>query len=68
MPIVERAAGSMARGALRYCLSHPAVSATIPGMRSPQQVDENCAAGDDGPLAPEVLEGLRPFRWVRAAY
>ncbi len=67
-PILEDAAGSMARGALRFCLSHPAVSAVIPGMRTAQQVDENCAASDDGPLPPEVLAKLRPFRWVRSPY
>jgi aryl-alcohol dehydrogenase-like predicted oxidoreductase len=64
-PIVEKAAGTMARGALRYCLSHPAVSTVIPGMRSDAQVDENCAAGGDGPLPPDTLAALRPFRWVR---
>jgi aryl-alcohol dehydrogenase-like predicted oxidoreductase len=67
-PLVEKAAGSMARGALRFCISHPAVTAAIPGMRSPQQVDENTATGDDGPLPPDVVEKLRPFRWVRAPY
>ncbi len=65
-PIVEKAAGTMARGALRFCLSHPAVSTVIPGMRSDQQVDENTAAGDEGPLPAEVLARLRPFRWVRS--
>lgn len=65
-PIVEGAASSMARGALRFCLSHPAVSSVIPGMRSSAQVDENCAASDDGPLSVEVLAKLRPHRWVRA--
>lgn len=67
-PIVEGAAGTMARGALRFCLSHPAVSTVIPGMRSPQQVDENCAVGDEGPLPPDVLAKLRSFRWVRSPY
>jgi aryl-alcohol dehydrogenase-like predicted oxidoreductase len=67
-PILEGAAPSMARGALRFCLSHPAVSTVIPGMRNPPQVDENCAASDDGPLSPEVLQRLRPHRWVRAPY
>ena len=67
-PILERAAGSMARGALRFCLSHPAVSTVIPGMRNPAQVGENCAASDDGPLPGDVLGRLRPHRWVRDAY
>jgi aryl-alcohol dehydrogenase-like predicted oxidoreductase len=67
-PIVEGAAASMARGALRFCLSHPAVSTVIPGMRNPTQVDENCAASLDGPLPPAVLARLRPHRWVRDPY
>jgi len=67
-PIVEDAAGAMARGALRFCLSHPAVSTVIPGMRSPAQVDENTAASDDGPLPPATLAALRPHRWVRRPY
>jgi aryl-alcohol dehydrogenase-like predicted oxidoreductase len=67
-PLVEGAAGTMARGALRFCLSHPAVSTVIPGMRSDAQVDENTAVGDAGPLPPDVLAQLRPHRWVRRPY
>lgn len=67
-PILESAAGTMARGALRFCLSHPAVSAVIPGMRSDAQVDENCAASDEGPLSEATLAQLRRFRWVRDPY
>ncbi len=67
-PILEQAAGTMARGALRFCLSHPAVSTVIPGMRSDQQVDENCAASDEGPLPAGTLAQLRRFRWVRPPY
>jgi aryl-alcohol dehydrogenase-like predicted oxidoreductase len=67
-PIVEGAAGSMARGALRFCLANPAVSTVIPGMRSPAQVDENTAAGDEGPLPIETVRALRPHRWVRSPY
>ena len=67
-PVVEGAAKTMARGALRYCLSHPAVTSVIPGMRSDSQVDENCAASDDGPLSPATLAELRAYRWVRGPY
>jgi aryl-alcohol dehydrogenase-like predicted oxidoreductase len=67
-PIVEGAASSMARGALRYILSQPAVSSVIPGMRTPHQVDENTAASDDGPLPPDVIEKLHAHRWVRKPY
>jgi aryl-alcohol dehydrogenase-like predicted oxidoreductase len=67
-PLVEGAAGTMARGALRFCLSHPAVSTVIPGMRSPAQVDENTSVGDQGPLPAATLQALRPHRWVRSPY
>jgi aryl-alcohol dehydrogenase-like predicted oxidoreductase len=67
-PVVEGAAASLARGALRFCLSHPAVSTVIPGMRNVHQADENTAASDDGPLPPAIIEKLREYRWVRNPY
>ena len=54
--------------ALRFCLSHPAVSTVIPGMRSPAHVASNAAASDAGPLPPAVLAKVRPHRWVRNFY
>ena len=39
-----------AQQALRFCLSYPAVSTAIPGMREPKHVDENVRASDMGPL------------------
>ena len=36
--------------ALRFILSHPAVSTTIAGMRKPEHVRQNIAASDAGPL------------------
>ena len=36
----------MARWALAWCLRHPAVSAVIPGCKSPDQVRANAAAGN----------------------
>ena len=56
------------RGALARGLSHPAVSTVIPGMRSPAQVDENTAVGDESALSADTLQALRPHRWVRPAY
>jgi aryl-alcohol dehydrogenase-like predicted oxidoreductase len=67
-PLLEGVATTMARGALRYVLSHPAVSCTIPGMRDIKQVDENCAASADGPLSLATLSELEVFRWVRQPY
>ncbi len=54
--------------ALRFCLSHPAVSTVIPGMRTPKHVASNTAASDAGPLSAEVLAKLREHRWVRGDY
>ena len=54
--------------ALRFCLSHPAVSTVIPGMRMPVHVGSNVAASDKGPLPPDILEKLRKHRWVRNFY
>jgi aryl-alcohol dehydrogenase-like predicted oxidoreductase len=54
--------------ALRFTLSHPAVSTVIPGMRSVRHVEANCALGDGRGLPPATLEKLRPHRWVRNFY
>jgi aryl-alcohol dehydrogenase-like predicted oxidoreductase len=51
---------------LRFILSHPAVSATIVGMRSPGHVRENIAASDAGPLDATLLAELKKYRWDRA--
>lgn len=49
---------SMANFALRWILDHPAVSCVIPGARNPQQVIQNVAASDLGPLKPEQIKAL----------
>ena len=54
--------------ALRFCLSHPAVSTIIPGMRSTRHVAANTAASDAGPLSDAMLRKLRKHRWVRSFY
>ena len=54
--------------ALRYCLSHPAVSSVIPGMRSAKHVAANVAASDAGVLPQKTLDALRKYRWVRNFY
>ncbi len=56
---------SMAELALRFILSHSAVSSIIPGMRKLKNVDSNMAASDSGPLDAELLAKLREHRWVR---
>jgi aryl-alcohol dehydrogenase-like predicted oxidoreductase len=54
--------------ALRFCLSHPAVSTVIAGMRSLRNVDANVDAAEKGPLSERELESLRTHRWVRNFY
>jgi aryl-alcohol dehydrogenase-like predicted oxidoreductase len=54
--------------ALRYILSHPAVSAAIPGMRSVRNVERNCAVGDGRGLPAEQVAALKRHRWVRDFY
>ena len=51
--------------ALRFVLSHPAVSTTIVGMRKAEHVRENAAISDKGPLGSELLAKLRQHRWDR---
>jgi len=54
--------------ALRFCLSHPAVSSVIPGMRSRRHAESNCAASDQGPLPEETLALLRRHAWDKNFY
>jgi aryl-alcohol dehydrogenase-like predicted oxidoreductase len=54
--------------ALRYVLSHPAVSAVIPGMRSVRNVERNCAVGDGRGLPQDQVAALKRHRWVRNFY
>jgi aryl-alcohol dehydrogenase-like predicted oxidoreductase len=54
--------------ALRFCLSHPAVSTVIPGMRSISSVEGNVMAVGQGPLPENTLEILRDHAWDRNFY
>jgi aryl-alcohol dehydrogenase-like predicted oxidoreductase len=56
---------SLPETAIRFILSNPVVSTTIPGMRKPEHVEQNAAASDAGPLDPALLEKLRAHRWDR---
>ena len=56
---------SLPEMALRFVLSHPAVSATIVGMRKLDHVRENIGLSDKGPLSPELLRELKKHRWDR---
>ncbi|MBV8375550.1 MAG: aldo/keto reductase [Verrucomicrobia bacterium] len=58
----------MAETALRYVLSHNAVSTVIPGMRSIRNVEQNCALGDGRGLPEKVVKQLKAHRWARNFY
>ncbi|WP_430540054.1 aldo/keto reductase [Neobacillus drentensis] len=58
----------MAETALRYILSHPAVSTVIPGMRTIKNVEKNCKVGDGKGLSQESVKKLQDYRWIRNFY
>jgi len=51
--------------ALRFVLSHPAVSTTIIGMRKLDHVRQNMALSDAGALNAALLSKLKEYRWDR---
>ncbi len=60
--------GTLPEIALRFCLSDPAVSTVIPGMRKARHVEANAAVSQKGPLAPETLAVLRRHVWEKDLY
>jgi aryl-alcohol dehydrogenase-like predicted oxidoreductase len=54
--------------ALRFCLSHDAVSTVIPGMRRVSSVEANAAVSDGRRLSPAMRERLRAHAWPRNFY
>ena len=56
---------SMAEFALRFAISHEAVSTVIPGIRNPRQAEMNTAVADGRRLDPAEVADLRRFLWRR---
>ncbi len=54
--------------ALRFCLSHTAVSSVIPGMRTRSHVESNSALSGLGPLPAETMAILKRHAWDRNYY
>jgi aryl-alcohol dehydrogenase-like predicted oxidoreductase len=67
-PLLLSEAPNLIEGALRFCLSHPAVTTVIPGMRTPEHARANCAVGSTGPLSPALLAKLEAHAWPRDWY
>jgi aryl-alcohol dehydrogenase-like predicted oxidoreductase len=68
---VERVKSLLPKGmdlpelALRFILSNPIVSTTIPGMRKKRHVESNISAGNAGALDRELLNKIKFHRWDR---
>ena len=54
--------------ALRFCLSSPAVSTVIPGMRRPAHVRQNAMASTKGALPAGMIAKLKPHAWDKNWY
>jgi len=67
-PLLEADGQSMAQGALRFCLSHPAVSTVIPGSADPDHIRDNARVSASGPLAASVRLKLKSHAWPRNFY
>ena len=59
---------NLAEAALRFTLSHPAVSTVIPGMRSPARVDNNVSLSDGKLLPLADIKKLEAHAWPRNFY
>jgi len=55
----------MAEMALRFIISNPDVSTTIPGMRKIKNVESNMGTSDGNGLPDKLLNELKNHRWDR---
>ncbi|MGI8961966.1 MAG: aldo/keto reductase [Bryobacteraceae bacterium] len=60
--------GTLPEIALRFCLSHPAVTTVIPGMRRVATVESSCRAAAGGKLDERTLAILKRHAWDRNFY
>jgi L-galactose dehydrogenase/L-glyceraldehyde 3-phosphate reductase len=60
LPLVtEGHVATLAEAALRFAISHPAVSTALIGFSDLQQVEEAAAAAEKGPLPPTAIDAIR---------
>jgi len=60
--------GTLPEIALRFCLSHKAITSVIPGMRRVATVESSCRASKAGPLDAETLAIVKKHGWYRNFY
>lgn len=61
-------AADLPKTAIRFCLSHPAVTSVVPGMRRVSHVEANVGAAAAGALPPRILSMLAEHKWSRNFY
>jgi aryl-alcohol dehydrogenase-like predicted oxidoreductase len=59
---------TLAALALKFCISHPAVSSVIPGMRRISNVEANTSVSDGALLSPETLAELKKHAFWHGWY
>jgi aryl-alcohol dehydrogenase-like predicted oxidoreductase len=67
-PLLEAGGQSLAQGALRFCLSHAAVSTVIVGSTQAAHVRDNARASELGPLDAGIRIKLKSHVWPRNFY
>lgn len=65
---VEGSGYSMPQTALKFVLSHPAVSLVIPGIRTIAQAEANCGVSDLADLPADLMTKLRGHNWRRGIW
>jgi aryl-alcohol dehydrogenase-like predicted oxidoreductase len=63
-PFLAQDRPTLAALALKFCLSHPAVSTVIPGMRRVAHVEANCATSDGQLLDERTLGALQAHKFI----
>lgn len=67
-PLLGQEAATLPELALRFCLSNPAVSTVIPGMRREEHARANAAVSDGRLLSRHMLERLAEHAWEKNWY
>ena len=67
-PVLEKGGQTLAQGALRFVLSHPAVTTVIAGSTKPNHIRDNARVSELGALDAATIEALRPHAWPRNFY
>ena len=60
--------GPLPEIALRFAITHPAVSTVIPGMRRVRNAEANARVSEKGPLDARTVDVLRRHTWERNFY